>query len=126
MTPQLWILGLVLVLGFSRSMQFTCINTMGFADVAPEQMSQATSLSGTAQQLSLSVGVGVAVQILNTSQWLRHADHLAPIDFSVTFWMVGLIAASAGWIFARLAADAGSSVSGHATAPKGSAPPDPL
>ncbi|HZF17012.1 MAG TPA: DHA2 family efflux MFS transporter permease subunit [Steroidobacteraceae bacterium] len=112
-TPHLLILSLVLVLGFSRSMQFTCINTMGFADVTPEQMSQASSLSGTAQQLSLSVGVGIAAQILNTSQWLRGADHLAPIDFSVTFWVVGLTAATSGLIFARLAADAGSSVSGH-------------
>lgn len=125
MTPQLFILGLVLVLGFSRSMQFTCINTMGFADVTPEQMSQATTLSGTAQQLSLSVGVAVAVQVLNTSQWLRHGDHLAPIDFSVTFWVVGLIAATSGFIFARLAADAGNSVSGHVTESKGGTPQDP-
>ncbi len=112
-TPHVLILGLVLVLGFSRSMQFTCINTMGFADVTPEQMSQASSLTGTVQQLSLSVGVGVAAQVLNTSLWLRGADHLAPIDFSVTFWVVGLMAATSGLVFARLAADAGSSVSGH-------------
>jgi hypothetical protein len=86
---------------------------MGFADVTPEQMSQASSLTGTVQQLSLSVGVGVAAQVLNTSQWLRGADHLAPVDFSVTFWVVGLMAATSGLVFARLAADAGSSVSGH-------------
>jgi EmrB/QacA subfamily drug resistance transporter len=112
-TPHLMIVGLVLVLGFSRSMQFTCINTMGFADVTQAQMSQATSLTGTAQQLSLSLGVGIAAQILHTSQWLRGADHLAPIDFSVTFWIVGLVGATSGLVFARLAADAGTSVSGH-------------
>jgi EmrB/QacA subfamily drug resistance transporter len=112
-TPELVIVGLVLVLGFSRSMQFTCINTMGFADVTQAQMSQATSLSGTAQQLSLSLGVGVAAQILNTSQWLRSADHLAPIDFSIAFWITGLVGAASGLVFARLAADAGTSVSGH-------------
>jgi EmrB/QacA subfamily drug resistance transporter len=115
-TPHLMILGLVLVLGFSRSMQFTCIGTMGFADIAPPAMSQATSLTATAQQLSLSIGVGVAAQVLNTSMWLRHAEHLQPIDFSVTFWVVGLVAATSGLIFARLAADAGSSVSGYSKA----------
>lgn len=112
-TPHLWILGLVLVLGFSRSMQFTCINTMGFADVSQAQMSQASSLAGTVQQLTLSIGVGYAAQLLNTSQWLREADRLAPIDFSVTFWVVALTAATSGLVFGRLAADAGSSVSGH-------------
>jgi hypothetical protein len=112
-TPHLLILGLVLLLGFFRSLQFTCIGTMGFADVTTAQMSQATSLTGTAQQLSLSVGVGIAAQLLQASQWLRGAEHLEPIDFSVTFWVVAMIAATSGLIFGRLAADAGSSVSGH-------------
>jgi hypothetical protein len=113
MTPSVAILLLILVLGFSRSLQFTCIGTMGFADIAPGAMSQATSLTATAQQISLSVGVGVAAQILNTSMWWRHGDHLQPIDFSVTFWIVGAIAATSALIFARLAPDAGSSVSGY-------------
>ena len=113
MTPSVTILLLILVLGFSRSMQFTCIGTMGFADIAPAAMSQATTLTATAQQISLSVGVGVAAQVLNTSMWWRHGDHLQPIDFSVTFWVVGAIAATSALIFARLAPDAGSSVSGH-------------
>jgi EmrB/QacA subfamily drug resistance transporter len=112
-TPSVTILLLILVLGFSRSMQFTCIGTMGFADIAPAAMSQATTLTATAQQISLSVGVGVAAQVLNTSMWWRHEDHLQPIDFSVTFWVVGAIAATSALIFARLAPDAGSSVSGH-------------
>jgi EmrB/QacA subfamily drug resistance transporter len=112
-TPHLMILALILVLGFSRSLQFTCIGTMGFADITPPAMSQATSLSGTAQQLSLSVGVGVASQLLHTSMWARGADHLQPIDFSVTFWAVGLIAATSALMFARLSRDAGNSVSGH-------------
>ena len=115
-TPHLIILGLILLLGFFRSLQFTCIGTMGFADVTPAQMSQATSLTGTAQQLSLSVGVGIAAQLLQASQWLRSAEHLEPVDFSVTFWVVALVAATSGLIFARLAADAGSSVSGHSKA----------
>jgi EmrB/QacA subfamily drug resistance transporter len=112
-TPSVTILLLILVLGFSRSMQFTCIGTMGFADITPAAMSQATTLTATAQQISLSVGVGVAAQVLNTSMWWRHGDHLQPIDFSVTFWVVGGIAATSALIFARLAPDAGSSVSGH-------------
>jgi EmrB/QacA subfamily drug resistance transporter len=112
-TPHLAILALILVLGFSRSLQFTCIGTMGFADIASPAMSQATSLSGTAQQLSLSMGVGAAAQLLHTSMWLRDAHHLKPVDFSVTFFGVALVAATSALVFRRLAPDAGSSVSGH-------------
>jgi EmrB/QacA subfamily drug resistance transporter len=112
-TSHLAILALIFVLGFSRSLQFTCIGTMGFADIAPPAMSQATSLSGTAQQLSLSVGVGIAAQLLHASMWIRDAHHLKPVDFSVTFVAVGLVAATSALIFKRLAPDAGSSVSGY-------------
>ena len=74
-----------------------------------------TEIDGLKARLkdTLSVGVGVAAQILNTSMWWRHGDHLQPIDFSVTFWIVGAIAATSALIFARLAPDAGSSVSGY-------------
>lgn len=122
-TPGATILVLILVLGFSRSLQFTCIGTMGFADIAPPAMSQATTLSATAQQVSLSVGVGVAAQLLNTSMWWRNAEHLQPIDFSVTFWVVGAVAATSAFIFSRLAPDAGSSVSGYSQGAESELPP---
>ncbi len=123
LTPHVAILLLILVLGFSRSMQFTCIGAMGFADIAQPAMSQATSLTATAQQVALSVGVGVAAQLLNTSMWWRNGDHLQPIDFAVTFWVVGAIAAASALIFARLAPDAGSSVSGHFKSTESDLPP---
>ena len=113
----------LLLTGFFRSLQFTCINAMAFADIDEHDMSQATSFSATAQQLALSVGVGIGVQVLNISQALRGATDLAPLDFSIAFATVGLISISSLLSFRRLDADAGNSVSGHRLALGNEQPP---
>ncbi len=57
-------LGFVLALGFLQgsfsSLQFTAINSLVYADVSNRDASQASSLSSTGQQLSLSFGVAAA------------------------------------------------------------------
>ena len=54
-TPIWLITVLLLVGGFFRSLQFTSINALNFADVPPARMSRATTLTSVAQQLSLSL-----------------------------------------------------------------------
>src|SRR3546814_7075247 len=44
-TPQLVMLSWLLAYGFFRSLQFTCINTLAYADMPQTRMSQATSRS---------------------------------------------------------------------------------
>jgi MFS family permease len=56
-TSPLLILGLSLAQGFVASIQFTSMNSLVYADVDDTDASKASSLSSTAQQLSLSVGV---------------------------------------------------------------------
>ena len=51
--------GLLLIGGFFRSLQFTSVNALAFADVPHEKMSRATTLTSVAQQLSLSIGISV-------------------------------------------------------------------
>lgn len=111
--PYLLIIGFLLVTGFLRSLQFTCVNAMAYADIDEHRMSQATSFSSTAQQLSLSVGVGLGSQVLNLSLGLRGAQTLSTADFTAAFVVVGLASLSAALAFRRLAPDAGNSVSGH-------------
>ena len=55
----------LLVGGFFRSLQFTCVNTIAYADVSPALMSRATSLVSMMQQLSVSFGVGTAALLLH-------------------------------------------------------------
>ncbi|WP_028081078.1 MFS transporter [Solimonas soli] len=113
-TPRALMLGWLLAYGFFRSLQFTCINTLGFADVPETRMSQATSFSSTAQQLALSLGVGLGSQLLNSSLALRGGLVLETIDFRHAFFGVALVCAASALSFRRLHADAGSAVSGHA------------
>ena len=65
-TPILLITVLLLVGGFFRSLQFTSVNALHFADVPRERMSRATTLTSVAQQLSLSVGISIGAIALET------------------------------------------------------------
>ena len=58
-TPLLIIMIMLVVGGFFRSLQFTAINTLAYAEVEPAQMSRATTLVSVNQQLALSAGVAV-------------------------------------------------------------------
>ena len=48
---------LSLAQGFFNSLQFSSVNSMGYADIAPADSSMATSIASTLQQLSLSFGL---------------------------------------------------------------------
>ncbi|MDB5987379.1 MAG: family efflux transporter permease subunit [Nevskia sp.] len=115
-TPHLLIVALLMLGGFFNSLQFTCMNTMAFADLDEAQMSQATSFSSTAQQLALSIGVGVASQLLHLILLLDGRSVPGAGDFAIAFGVIGLITAGSSLIYLRLRADAGSSVSGHVLA----------
>ena len=54
-----WIVGVLIVSGFFRSLEFTSLNTIAYADVDNRRMSRATSLVAVAQQVSISVGVAI-------------------------------------------------------------------
>lgn len=111
--PVALALGFLVITGFLRSLQFTCVNALAFSDIAERDMSQATSASSTAQQLGLSLGVGAASQLLNLSLAMRGAQHLTALDFTLAFAGVSLISLMSWWSFRALGPEAGESVSGH-------------
>jgi EmrB/QacA subfamily drug resistance transporter len=112
-TPHAIILATLLLGGFVRSLQFTSVNIVGFADIPRNEMSQATSLSGMAQQLSLSIGVGTGAFILHLTAGASGDAKLSAIDFMPAFFAIGAIATLAALIYRRLPGDAGREVSGH-------------
>jgi EmrB/QacA subfamily drug resistance transporter len=112
-TPGLLVMCVLLVGGFFRSLQFTSLNTLGYADVEPAQMSQATSLVGVTQQLSLAGGVAVAALLLETARHAGSRADLVAADFQHAFVAVGLLSALSLLFYLRLAPDAGAEVSGH-------------
>ncbi|EWM51313.1 DHA2 family efflux MFS transporter permease subunit [Bordetella holmesii] len=110
-TPQtpVWLMILILLIGgFFRSLQFTGVNTLSYADIPAEKMSRASSFSAMAQQLGISLGVGVAAITLNLSMRVRGDDHLAVPDVIVAFVTIGVLCALSTLSFRRLAPDAGA------------------
>ena len=112
-TPHLLILAVLLAGGFFRSLQFTCINTLGYADIERARMSLATSFASMMQQLSLTVGVGTGALLLHLSAAARGGEHLASADFAAAFFGVAIVAAASVLAYVPLAADAGAEVSGQ-------------
>ena len=109
-TLVLVITGLFLIGGLSRSLQFTSINTLAFADVPPDKLSRATSFSSVVQQLSGAVGVTVAALGLEIMQNLTGGGQLDMAHFPPVFIAIGMIAGLSSLIFWRLPTDAGSAL----------------
>lgn len=104
-----WVMILVLLTGgFFRSLLFTSLNVVAYADVSHEAMSSATSLSSVAQQVSLSCGVAIGALVLEILRAGSPTHSLTAHDFFVGFATVGTSALIAPFIFARLPADAGA------------------
>jgi MFS family permease len=99
--------------GFFRSLQFTSINTIAYAEIEPAKMSRATAMVAAAQQLSLSTGVAVGALVVETTLWLKDRTTMTAADFPLAFVVVGLLSASAIFAFMRLAPDAGAELSGR-------------
>ena len=87
---------------FFRSLEFTGVNRRAYADIPPEKMSRASSFVAMAQQLGISLGVGVAAASLNFSMVLRGADTLAVNDVIVGFIVVGLLCGASFFSFRPL------------------------
>jgi MFS family permease len=107
-----WLIAAVLFLGgLSRSMQFSCYNTIGFADVPKARMSEASALFSMFFQLAMGIGVTFAALLLRISMAVQdHSVHAQPADFKVAFLGVALLGILGLIDVARLPKDAGASV----------------
>jgi EmrB/QacA subfamily drug resistance transporter len=110
-TPAIFVWLLLLTSGFFRSLLFTSLNAVAFADVPPERMSQATSFSSMAQQLSLSFGVGFGALVLHLMS-MQEGARLVTMDFVVAFVAVAAVSGLSTFSFRALSEDAGSELTG--------------
>ena len=113
-TP-VWLILLVLYLGgVFRSIQFTGISTLAFADVPSAQMSYANTLFSTATQLAVGLGISlgaIGIRIgANVSEWLG-LSAIPGISFRLAFVAIALICLIGMVDTLRLTKDAGSAVS---------------
>jgi EmrB/QacA subfamily drug resistance transporter len=116
-----WIVGVLIIGGFFRSLEFTSLNTIAHADVDNRRMSRATSLVAVAQQVSISVGVAIGALAVDLTLWARGRDTITAADFQPAYLTIAVIAACACFIFARMPADAGAELARRSTAPSAGA-----
>jgi len=113
-TPHILMLFAILLGGFFRSLEFTALNAIAYADVAQTDMSRATSFAAVGQQLSLSVGVAIGAAAL---ELVRHPEAaggaLAATDFPLAFLTVAGISALSAAIFLKLPGNAGENLVGR-------------
>ena len=116
-TPQtpVWVILLVLYLGgVFRSIQFTGVSTLAFADVPASQMSYANTLFSTATQLAVGLGISLAAIGIRigdeVSKWLT-LGNIPGISFRLAFVAIAIICLVGMVDTLRLARDAGSAVS---------------
>jgi MFS family permease len=108
-TPWMVIFAVLATGGFFRSLQFSSLNTLAFADVPPARMSKATSLASTFQNVSQAFGIAFAAGVLEFAA-MRHGGALTEGDFAIAFLCSGALAAASAWFAWRLPADAGHSL----------------
>ncbi|MBI2712341.1 MAG: MFS transporter [Bdellovibrio sp.] len=101
--------------GIFSSMQYTCMNTLGYADVLDDDASMASTIMSTVQQLALSFGVAVSSlaaavflpdRFHSTQQEMIHGIHKA-------FLFLGLITILSAVGFLKLKPEDGETLSLH-------------
>jgi MFS family permease len=115
-TPVFVMAGVLFAIGVVRSVEFGTFNALTYVDLRPEQMSNATSISGTLQQMSFGLGIAFAALLLHlTALWSHPGVTTYSVDdFRIAFLAAGALAIVAALGFGRLDPRAGAEASGHA------------
>jgi EmrB/QacA subfamily drug resistance transporter len=114
-TPPALIFAVLFFHGACRSLEFTCMTTLAYTEIAPEKMSRANGFLSAVMQLSLGMGVAVGAVTLRV---IAHAHgHVSVFpevrDFHVAILCVAFLALFPVFDSLGLAPDAGSTTSGH-------------
>ncbi len=97
------IVGLVFINGLVTSLQYTGMNVLYYVDLDLDDMSDATSITGTLQQLSVGLGITVSTLVLQFFVgWNHTLAFNNPLPFLHAFLVMGAIALSSVLIFLKL------------------------
>lgn len=107
-TPHWLIMTVLAVGGFFRSLQFTSLNGLAYAEIDQDRMSRASTTSSMAQQLVQSVGIGLAAMLIHFISLWQGERVLTWRAVTPAFLVIGLITFVAIAWYVRLPADAGS------------------
>ena len=110
-TPHALLYCYLLLFGFMRSVQFTCLNTLGYADVPLDMMSRGTSVSSVGQQLSMSFGVAIGATLLGLL--VGENGTVTASEFRVVYPLVAILPTLGSLFFLQLLPTDGTQVSGY-------------
>ncbi len=112
-TPVMLMMVVLFVGGLARSLQFTSLNAIAYAEVDAPRLSQATSFTSVLQQLSGSLGITLAAMVLEGTGWLRGVSSTDLGNFPVVFGVITALSLGSAYFFARMARTAGSGLVRH-------------
>lgn len=116
-TPEMFIILRGLALGLFNSLQFSSMNSMAYADIAPDESSMASTIFSSLQQMSLSFGLACGTLVV---AWylggMPQTDHSAIIQaLHHAFIVLGAVTSVSSLFFYTLKPRDGENIS-HARA----------
>jgi EmrB/QacA subfamily drug resistance transporter len=114
-TATILVIAILYLHGAFRSMQFTCMTTLAYAEIPPERMSRANGFLSAVMQLSMGMGVAVGAITLRLVAHARGHSAAAPQlrDFQLAILLISLLALGPVFDSLGLPPDAGATTSGH-------------
>ncbi|WP_304707890.1 DHA2 family efflux MFS transporter permease subunit [uncultured Rikenella sp.] len=92
-TPVWMIVVTLFCAGLVRSMQFSSLTTLAFADIAERKMTSANTLYSTVQQMSTGMGIAVGAVMLRFANQFDGGmpGHYTVLDFRLAFFAVAIL-----------------------------------
>lgn len=112
-TPHIWLMATVLIGGCVRSLQFTSLNAITYAEIDRHELSKATSIASVVQQLSIGLGVTVGGLVLQMSSHAQNHATIVSADFWPAFLAISIISALSIPFAVGLPKNAGAELSGR-------------
>jgi EmrB/QacA subfamily drug resistance transporter len=109
-SPLAWTLLVVFVYGITRSMQFSTMATLAYADVPSPQMSAANTLWNASAQMATGLGIAFGALALRAAAAINGdgaGSAFTLDDFRLAFLSAGLLTLASIGGYVRLAQDAG-------------------
>ncbi|MBF9000394.1 DHA2 family efflux MFS transporter permease subunit [Vibrio nitrifigilis] len=93
-TPYLVIVAILFISGMNRSIQFTALNTISFADMPDKKMRDANTLQAVFLQMNIGTGIALGALFLSIACLLHGHTSTNPVteDFSLALWFTSALA----------------------------------
>ena len=114
-TATILVIAILFLHGAARSMEFTCLTTLAYAEIPPERMSRANGFLSAVMQLSLGMGVAIGAITLRLVAHARGHSAATPQlrDFHLAVLIMAFVALGPVFDSLSLPPNAGAGTSGH-------------